>query len=305
MATPITPALLQGAFTNFNTAFQRGFTGVQPWWTSLATLVPSATEAEVHAWLQMMPAVREWIGPRTVNRLAANAYRLPNKDYEHTFGVSRNKFEDDLLGVYAPALEMQGFQFAKWPDYQLVDLLKNFLTKLCWDGLTFFNTAHPVDFNNAAAGTFSNLLTLALTAANFETAYAAMAAFPREDGQPMGLLPTELIVPPALRSTAMLIAQAGLVGNTAGTASQTNPNQGIVTVRVIPELAGDDTAWYLGVMNMPIKPLVYQLRKAPVFQAFTNITDENVFMHKEFIFGADARAAFGYTIPQLMLRSKP
>lgn len=46
----------------------------------------------------------------------------------------------------------------------------------------------------------------------------------------------------------------------------------------------------------PVKPLIYQQRKKAKFVSKTNETDDNVFMSKKFIYGADSRgnAGFGF-----------
>ncbi len=38
--------------------------------------------------------------------------------------------------------------------------------------------------------------------------------------------------------------------------------------------------------------------------SLTEETDQNVFMNKEYVYGVDYRAAFGYTFPQLAFRSE-
>ena len=144
---------------------------------------------------------------------------------------------------------------------------------------------------------------LALTAANFDTAYAAMAAYKNADNKVMGIVPDTLIVPPQLRTTAHLIAHAAFVPSTAGTATQSNPNEGVVDVLVLPELASEATTWYLACLKSPFKPLIYQNRKAPVLEMLFGPDSEHAKKTKKIVFGADCRAAFGYTLPQLMIRS--
>ncbi|CAH8720532.1 Mu-like prophage major head subunit gpT family protein [Paenibacillus melissococcoides] len=40
----------------------------------------------------------------------------------------------------------------------------------------------------------------------------------------------------------------------------------------------------------PLKPLIYQERKAARFVAMDRDTDENVFMRKQFLYGVDGRS---------------
>jgi phage major head subunit gpT-like protein len=307
MPTQITPAVLAGVYQNFNTRFQAGLTSAPIWWNKLAMQIPSATAEELYAWMQKIPKMRQWVGNRVMNRLAADAYRLVNSDWEDSVAVEKNKIEDDRLAIFGKMFEMMGLQAGKWPDQQCTLLLKNFATNLCYDGLPFFDDNHPIDMNDSAAGVYDNNFTAtALTGPNFDTVYAAMQGYKGQDGEPLGLIPDTLFVPPALRGTASVIVKAETIGViTGGTyaASQTNINKGVVELVVVPELAGQDTTWYLAVTSLPIKPLIYQLRQAPNFVSRTSPDSDNVFERKEYQYGADARAAFGYSLPFLMARA--
>ena len=74
-----------------------------------------------------------------------------------------------------------------------------------------------------------------------------------------------------------------------------NTMQGTAEIHVEPRLASD-SAWFLLCTKRPVKPLIYQQRKKAKFVSKTNETDDNVFMSKKFIYGADSRgnAGFGF-----------
>ena len=55
-----------------------------------------------------------------------------------------------------------------------------------------------------------------LDAANFEAAYAQMQGFKRDGGDPMGIMPTALVVPPSLQSAAEKILERTVLDNGAG-----------------------------------------------------------------------------------------
>lgn len=63
--------------------------------------------------------------------------------------------------------------------------------------------------------------------------------------------------------------------------------------------AGDATAWYLLDTSKPVKPLIFQKRRDYTFIAKTELTDDNVWRSKEFVFGADARVNAGVGLWQL------
>lgn len=302
-------ASLDALYQNFNAAFQDGYTNLlaeygAPWWSKIAMELPSTTEEEVHAWIQQIPAVREWLGERHLNAISEAGYRLKNRVFEDTVQVSKDRIADRKIAAEAVLMRMLGHQFAKFPDRKVAsELLVGYASLKCYDGLTFFNDAHPVDPLDASKGTFDNLLaSTALTPANFDSTYAAMTQFKGADGQILGIMPDTLIVPPQLRTTALLIAKGAYVPNVAGTATQSNPNEGVVDVLVLPELGSESTTWYLAKLKGPLKPLIVQKREEPVFDLVFGPDSDHCKKTRNLAWGADCRTAFGYTLPHLMVR---
>ena len=299
----------QAAFYGFSTRFQQGMRTAPSWWRDYASEIPSDSEREIHAWIELIPGFKEWKDERKFHSIGSADYSLLNKDYADGIRVPRNKFLDDKLGLYSKNAQMLGMQAAKFPDRMCADRLKNGHTSgadyQCFDGKAFFATDHPKSVNGQVSGTFSNYRTsTALTAANFATIYAAMQAFPGPDGEVLGISPTRLTVPPALRTAAMEIADsaARIIVNSGGTAAGSNVNAGIVEVRVIPELAGADTSWYLGCHDWPIQPLIVQVRQMPGFDEIAGLQSEHCKTNKELLYGSDGRFAFGYSFPHLMIK---
>jgi phage major head subunit gpT-like protein len=81
-----------------------------------------------------------------------------------------------------------------------------------------------------------------------------------------------------------------------------NPYKGTAEV-VVGDWLSSDTAWFLLDTTKPVKPFIYQNRKAPVFVEQTDPQAEDVFNRKKFKFGAEARAAGGYGFWQLAFGS--
>lgn len=67
---------------------------------------------------------------------------------------------------------------------------------------------------------------------------------------------------------------------------------------------GAGTPWFLMCTNRPLKPIIYQERKAPSFTARDNEKDDNVFERNEYVYGVDMRCNVGYGLPQLAWGSK-
>lgn len=67
---------------------------------------------------------------------------------------------------------------------------------------------------------------------------------------------------------------------------------------------GAGTPWFLLCTNRPLKPVIYQERKAANFVYKDKETDDNVFDQRRFVYGADTRCNVGYGLPQLVWGSK-
>ncbi|EPB6718851.1 Mu-like prophage major head subunit gpT family protein, partial [Escherichia coli] len=71
-------------------------------------------------------------------------------------GISRDDFEDDNLGIYAPIFQEMGRSAAVQPDELIFKLLKDGFTQPCYDGQNFFDKEHPVYPNVDGTGSAVN-----------------------------------------------------------------------------------------------------------------------------------------------------
>lgn len=67
--------------------------------------------------------------------------------------------------------------------------------------------------------------------------------------------------------------------------------------------AGGSQPWFLIDASQPMKPILFQEREAPHFHMVTEMTDSHVFKTGEYLMGAEARGAAGYTYWQMAYRS--
>lgn len=303
----LTPANLNGLFTNYSMLYGEGYKGTEPWWRKLATLITSNTSTQTYAWMDKIPKLRKWIGARQIQNVAARSQIVTNVTFELTESIGREVLEDDQHGLYAPLAMQMGQQAAKWPDQTIITDLFT-ANPTAFDGVAFFNGSHPVDVDAGAGGplgTYDNLDAVALTPANYAAARAKMMAYKGADGQPLGVVPNLLIVPPQLEQMARQILNAEFIPDTIGgnLGPVTNVWRGSAELLVIPELAGSATTWYLFDVSQVIKPFVFQLREAPTFAYLNKPTDPNVFWERNFIFGVHARGAATTGLPFLAYKS--
>nr|WP_314587027.1 Mu-like prophage major head subunit gpT family protein [uncultured Pseudomonas sp.] len=286
---------IQAAFVGLKTLFNNAFAAAPSTWDKIAMKVPSSTGSNLYAWLSAFPKMRRWVGEKHVKNLQAYSYSVVNEDWEATVAVNRNHIEDDQLGIYQPQAQMAGFSAKQLPDEIVYELVNNGFVALCYDGQYFFDVDHPV-----AGGSVSNLGTKALSAstlanaqASYGAARTAMRRFKDEDGRPINVSPTVLLVPPALEDTARALLTVDRLED-----GKPNPYKGTAELVVESRLTSD-TAWFLLDTSKPVRPFIYQERKAPVFVQQTDPEAADVFSRKEYKFGAEARAAGGYGFWQM------
>lgn len=308
----LTPQALAVFFTGLHTSYDKGYATPEPWFSKLAMTVNSDTEIETYAWMDRLPAMRQWIGPRTINNAPLRSRSITNLDWEMTESIPRNKFLDDKIGLYSHIAEQMGWSARKLHDQQIAAILQAGTTTLGFDNVNFFSTSHLTDIDSPGSAAQSNLLTLALTPSNYSAARAKMRSWNGRDGKPFGSRPSLLVVPPSLEEAGLnilnsdFIAPALFGGQTqVGTNDNKNVLKGSAELLVIDELENDPTAWYLLDNSGMIKPFIIQERQAPTFVYLNNPTDSNVFWKKEYIFGVDSRSAYDVTLWFKALKSKP
>ncbi len=285
----INQANLSALYTGFSAIFKDVFDNATVLYRRVATEVPSTSRQEQYNWLGRVPRMREWLGERVIQNLSAYSYTIKNLDWETTVAIDRNDVEDDAVGIYMPMVKALADAAATHPDELVFDLMTGGFANPCYDGMSFFNAAHPT-----GASTQSNRGTAVLTPTSYAAARAQMMSLTDEHGKPLNVVPDLLVVPPQLESAALGILHADVYED--GT---TNVFVDSADLVVAPYLSASPTAWYLLDTKKAVKPFIFQRRKPPVFVAKDTPDDEGAFMKREYVFGVDSRDNAGYGLWQL------
>jgi len=291
----VNKATIAAVFVSLKTTFHNAFDAAPSQWQQTAMLVPSGSSQNDYTWLSKFPKMRKWIGDKVLKQLEAFKYTIVNDDFEATVEVDRNDIEDDNLGIYAPQAQMAGWSAKQLPDEIVADLKNNAFANTCYDGQYFYDTDHSVagsSVSNKGTAALSGA-TQAAAAASYGAARTAIMSFKDDEGRPLALIPDVLEVPPALETEGKRLLEMDKLAD-----DTPNPYKGTAKLLVNPRLTST-TAWFLHCTSMPVKPFVYQERKAPNFVEQTDEQNDNVFMRKKFRFGAEARAAGGYAFWQM------
>lgn len=308
----VNSATLDALRTRFSMQFAAAYGATPTWYEQLATTVPSDTKSNTYGWKAMQTRLREWIGPRIAQNLSEHPYTLVNKKFEGTVELDRDDIDDDNLGIFsAMTIPDLGNAARKHPDQLLKALIQSGggVGPTAFDGKALFADDHPTYAKPAFTQTYDNLgLATELDAAGVGSAYAAMSSYIGENGDPLAVQPTHIIVPPQLRRRAQVVMQSttyalpGAIG-TVGSATIDNPLRGWMDIIVIPELANAPTVWYMADLSKPIKPFVYQVRNPAELVARVNPDDPKVFDTDKFTWGVRNRCNVGVSLPFLISKN--
>ena len=334
----ITPAQFNIFVSSVNTLIGAAYEDTVPVaYDKLCETVPSAGSQNVYGWTGMLPKMRLWNGPRVVFEPAPQTYVLANQAFESTLALDRYRLDDDQFGIYYRMLPDMARQARRQPDYMVRDLLENSgdqtgTRQLGLDGLTGFNTAHPVDLYNANAGTFSNDFTGGGFATTFPkagggtssvtvggafsptavmTSIEYMMTYKAEDGEALGIVPNELMVHPLLRGEAEVVLKNsffappawGTLTGQVGAAE--NPISRFGVDLIINPFLTQAYTWYIADTNRAFMPLIHQVREATRMVPRISENDPVVFDTHQFLYGAWDRQAVGWGPAWLMARSGP
>jgi phage major head subunit gpT-like protein len=273
---------------NFNKVFGDALQDA-PTRMDLVTTVTSSGADETFPIGALLASIREWLGDRVIQDIAAYFKTIPNKKYEGTVGVGRDVIEDDRLGLYAPTIQTLGAAAAMYPYEQCLNQLdvNGWSTSHTgFDSVAFFSASHtwPAGYTTAQDNTTDETL----DAAAVKTGITAMAGFKGPDGKTLNSRPTHFLCGTGLEFTAKaLFVRSAQADADDHTLVGTIPEANIVVDSRITALR-----WFLLDNSKPIKPMVWQNRKSPVFVSQTDPSNSAaVFLNDKFMFGVDGRGA--------------
>lgn len=212
-------------------------------YATLAMVVKSNSSSEKYVWTEDLGGMDPWVGDRTRQNFKDHGFEIVNRMWQRTVEVPLEAIQDDKLGTLKPKIENLAASRARHFDALVFALINNGTVGLSYDSVPFFSTLHESG---------SNLTTAALDSTAYNAAWLAMLSQVGDDGEPLDITPTHLLVGPQNRSAAKTIVKAQTIGGT------TNVDQDEVQVIVSPRITG--TGWGLFDLSQPVKPIIVQDR---------------------------------------------
>jgi phage major head subunit gpT-like protein len=160
--------------------FARGFItrAKTVWYPKITTVVDSTQEEEKFVATGTVPFPEEVADTEPIfSGMAQYSYTLKQREYRADIQISRRAFEFDQTGDLRTKFQSLAARVASHPQYLISEQLKNGTSttvttakgtesNVCFDGSAFFATDHDLGDGTSQ----SNIVTGALTAAEFETA---------------------------------------------------------------------------------------------------------------------------------------
>lgn len=278
--------------------------------------VAHATTAEIFkpqdtthaAWIQsinkgsgLFPAIGETATVPLSTPAVRNKQTTRILTFAQGIDISKQLFDDNMHGVWAEDVRDFAQKAKDTQDFNAFRIFRNgFTTELTADGVSFFNTAHPL----IGGGTQSNVATgagSALTPTSLNTAMVNLLEQKDQSAVIRGSSPAILLVPPALWKHAREITDSALIADS----SQNNVNVyrsalGITvwTSHWLGAVAGgSDTAWFLLAKRHGVTRLIRQGLETALtdWRYSNNLTYRYQANFREEVFVADYAGAFGAT----------
>lgn len=189
-------------------------------------------------------------------------------EYSHTeyalgFQVTRSMADDLQYGGIFGSAEEMGIAFARKIRKDAASVFNNaFSTSFTgYDSKPLCEDDHPRSRTDSTA--VDNELALALTSTNLETAITSMQDFGDDLGEEITIMPDTLIVPRALRKTALEIVGSDRVPENANNAVNVHLGMNVI---IDPYLT-DTNAWFVVDSTMARRYLKWYNRVTPEFAA--------------------------------------
>ena len=343
----MTPTQYAAFITTVDTTIGQIYTQLDPAstykeWTTTIPITGSIWSA---GWTGKMPKARPWFGSRVVHEPAPQTYQVTPIPYELTYSIEQFTFMDsdvNTTSIFWRELPDMVSQWRRQPEYELRDLLEASGVQTSdgrqngLDGLSAFNTAHPIDLYNPgfngggnalfASGTYCNdftsggqtingtLIGGALSTASFTSVLEYMQVIPAEDGEALGVMPDTMMIPSTLQVEANFILKATFLASPSwgafspltgqvGTADNQLAKMGVRPL--VNRWLKNTKRWYLMDTSHSMKPLIWLVREAPRTVPRVNDNDPIVFDSHRYTWGGWDRVAPAWNYSWLFARSGP
>jgi len=263
----------------------------------VADLEESSADRENYPWIGEAQAMRLLKDELEIVGLSDAQYTLVNQTYAIGLEVNRDHLADDQLGGIMKRVRDMNVVALNFANKLIIDQIINATSLLAYDGVSFFNDAHPIRGSQTA--TQDNLLagtgvTVAAIKTDIGTGIQTLMNWRAENNEPYydGRQKFIAVIPPLLVQAFNEAIFSGLVSNTS--------NEAFRGMSVIPYCSArftDINDWYLFDVTLR-RPLIYQQAR-PVGSEFLGPGSDYWVTKEAALFKTSWRGVPGYKHPGL------
>jgi hypothetical protein len=195
------------AYVGFNTRLANRLKTYESYYERLATVVDSPNLIDRSIWLNALPVMQMWLGPKRISQISAENLPIVTRPHEVSISMGKGTLMNDMLGLYAPHIDRLAEAYPNALDDLVITMLcagiQGTALGACYDGQNLIDTDHVFRSNDAgvAAFQYSNKVTGAFSAAVYQSAVNLFKTLKNENGIPVnvGKGPMLLVHGPANR----------------------------------------------------------------------------------------------------------
>lgn len=247
------------------TGFLKGRKAYAPVRSAIAIETQSTGKEETYSDVGTISMPQETTDKPAIRGMHEVNVTVTNKDWDITVGVTHNAINDNRVGNIETWAQQAGRQFERHMDklcFQALNAGDSDTYGKAYDGKNFFANDH-VDSGADYTTVQDNMWGFTLNDDNFETVEVAANLFKDGRGEECGYMYDLLVVAPNNKRIGTQIAENDWMYDTSS--REINPYQG-TQLLISPYL--DSTAWFLVASSEMIKPIILQVRQAPMLKVW-------------------------------------
>lgn len=284
--------------------FWRGYDGQAAHWREIAQerwpFMKQRTKT--FNWGRILSVMQDWTNSGRISRAQFEhmEYSITRSKYGLNLAMDEEDINDDMTDQFRMQIEAAG---AGWPRKQnvlLASLMDGADSTNRYDGVPFYDVAHPGVDSTGTANTNSNHLSLALNKPNLVTALTTASQWFFMNGEMITPQFTKLVVPSALFPEAVEIMNSPLDPTVA--TGRVNFMFNRLTPVHFPNLT-DTNKWFL-IDDTGAIPTFFWSGKQEL-RIIPPVRGDEYQKSRELEWSVDASGAFGFTLWFTSLMSEP
>lgn len=180
-------AKAEAAYVSYSTTFNNRLKAVKGIGRRIATIIEDPNIIHTELWATATPLLREWYGPKLLNKLRAESLSIKTSPKEASIEIPKNDLLNDRFNLWTPKIEGLADAF-EWGLSDLVIAMyvagiQGTALGTTYDGQNLFDTDHTA---LSIGGTNqSNIVTGPLTQLVYDTAWIKYLSILNENGMPV------------------------------------------------------------------------------------------------------------------------